>query len=108
MSGTTPSGIWREWDGDAGPDGELVYVRDGDKIGDHRLLAQTLRLDGVSPSLAAAGRLADDARFEPGFYGWIEGYSLPVFCDDMGYTLDGDRITSPIQCMFAAWDTIKR
>ena len=94
---------WREWDGDLGPgqDHDLVFVRDGILVGDRGLLAEALRADGIASGLGWGYRLAEEARFVPGFYGYVEDGRLPVACNATGETDEGDEVNRALPCVFA-------
>jgi hypothetical protein len=101
MSRSGQSVPWREWDGEAGPDGTLVFVRDGQLQGELGQLAEALRADGVASNLGDAWHMANDAAFERGYYGYVEELPVPIACSDQGETEDGDRVATAWPCVFA-------
>jgi hypothetical protein len=55
----------------------------------------------VAYNTADAWRLADDARIETGYYGFMDQESVPVACDKYGETADGNLVTTAWPCIFA-------
>lgn len=98
MSNALP---WHEWDGDLGPDGDVVYVRLGKKPGERSLLAQSFKLDGVSTNAAESYRDAERAELILGFVGHRQDSLWEVACNSSGDTLDGDFVVDVVPCVFA-------
>jgi hypothetical protein len=93
---------WREWEGELGPEAEIVYFRDGRTIGETTVLADALRVDGVSVDYGEARQRAEQAVFIPSYYGWAGVDVLyPVQCTDAGETSDGETVSRIRPCVFA-------
>lgn len=90
---------WREID--ASGHGHVVcYARDGHVTGSADLLAETLRMDGVTRSTYPAIVLAEDALLELGWYGYVDGEGDEILCDSNGETNDGELVDEPRPCVY--------
>lgn len=92
---------WQEWDGNLGPQGDFIFVRDGTLVGDRGLLAEALRADGIASGLGWGYRLSEDAQYLPGFYGYVDDELLPTACNEQGETSEGDQVRRVMPCVFA-------
>lgn len=95
---------WREWDGLAGPEGKLIFFREGTRVGERSLLAEALRQDGVGDNLGHAYRIAETGRYEHGFYGWVDTFPVPFACDARGQSESEETVTLVRPCIFVVME----
>jgi len=90
---------WREIDVTTSHN-STCYLRDGHVTGSADLLAEQLRMDGITRSTYPAVVLAEETQLELGWYGYIdEGYD-EVLCNEHGETSDGETVDEPRPCVF--------
>jgi hypothetical protein len=90
---------WREIDVST-PENTVCYVRDGHVTGSADLLAEALRMDGVTRSTYPAILLAEDAQLEPGWYGYVDEADVETLCNASGETSDGEMVDEPRPCVY--------
>lgn len=81
-------------------DERLCYIRDGHRPGSADLLAEQLRMDGVTRSTYPAVVIAEETTLELGWYGYVDGGDDEVLCDSDGETSDGEMVDEPRPCVY--------
>lgn len=80
--------------------GLVCYLRDGHVTGSADLLAETLRMDGLTRSTYPAVVIAEEAQLHVGWYGYVDESSDETLCDVDGETSDGETVDQPRPCVY--------
>jgi hypothetical protein len=91
---------WRELDVSTAAK-TVYYLRDGHTPGSADLLAEALRMDGLTRSLFPAIQAAEEAQLGLGWYGYVDESSSETLCDSSGETSDGETVDEPRPCVYA-------